>query len=71
MDWLECMEKEFFTDDLNRRLIVFLGDMDILNSENDSDKWDNLFKLTREWREEYMQSSERLALSSFLRGTYI
>lgn len=65
MDWLECMEREFFTDDLDRRLIEFLGDMDILNSENDSDKWDNLFKLAREWREEYMQISKRLALSSF------
>lgn len=65
MGWLECMEREFFTDRLDERLIEFLGKQGILNGETDSDKWECLFKSAKEWRSEYMKTSEILAISSY------
>lgn len=65
MDWLECMEREFFTNQLDRRLIEFLGNQGVLNFDNEPDKWRSFFKLAREWRSEYLQSSNILELSSF------
>lgn len=65
MEWLECMEREFFTDRLDRRLIEFLEELGVMNGENDSDKWERLFKITHEWRSQYMKSSKKLVLSSF------
>lgn len=65
MDWLECMEREFFTDRLDERLIEFLGKQGILNGETDSDKWECLFKSAKEWQSKYMKTSEILAISSY------
>lgn len=65
MDWLECMETEFFTDSLDKRLIEFLEKQGVLDCENDPEKWERLFKSTREWRAEYMKSSEELHLASY------
>lgn len=65
MDRLECTEREFFTDHLDKRLIEFLGKQGILDSENDSDKWECLFKSAKDWRSEYMKTSEILAISSY------
>lgn len=65
MDWLECMEREFFTDRLDERLIEFLGKQGILSGETDSDKWECLFKSAAEWRSKYMKVSEILAISSY------
>lgn len=64
MEWLECMEREFFTDDLHTRLTEFLKEQGILNGD-DPDKWESLFASTREWRAEYMKSSEELHLASY------
>ncbi|MDE6726336.1 MAG: hypothetical protein K2J80_00180 [Oscillospiraceae bacterium] len=64
MDWLEYMEWEFFTDDLHKRLTEFLKGQGILNGE-DPDKWGSLFNSTRQWRAEYMKSSEELHLASY------
>lgn len=64
MEWLKCMEREFFTDDLHKRLTEFLKGRGILNGE-DPDKWESLFASTREWRAEYMKSSEELHLASY------
>ena len=64
MNWLDCMEREFFTDDLHKRLTEFLKGQGILNGE-DPDKWESLFASTRKWRAEHMKSSEILHLASW------
>ncbi len=65
MDWLECMEREFFIDHLDKLLIEFLGKQGILNGGNDPEKWERLFRNARKWRTEYMRNSELLYMSSY------
>ena len=64
MEWLDCMEREFFADDLHKRLTEFLKGKGILDGD-DPDKWERLFECTREWRGKYMKNSEELSLNSY------